>query len=272
MTVIYNRVYTTEQNNDSNLKNQENNCYSYAEENNLCIRSVYKEVNNTTTKIPPVLNTVLKLHNRVILIPDILTFAQSVNIGLASAKIAIKNSNTIIFIKENFMCRILADLSKLEQYLQNNISKKFNHSSTGAEPDSEIFDFDVYDIPYGFEINMQLIPCEVEQDVITFIHLCKNSSVKSLNLNNQMRTILNNLNRLNDIDKVNIKCYDDNDMVVSKQNKSMSNTDIIDILNTYNITNRDKQWKPNMVDIALLGWSRNPQTIRTAVKDALRRL
>ena len=127
------------------------------------------------------------------------------------------------------------------QYLQNNDTERLYEIN-----DDFIINNDTLNtVPYGFELNMSLIPNKVEYEIIKFIQLCKNSSVQSINLDKQMHIILKLLNRTN---TSSIKCYDNNDNEVSEQTTSMTNSDIAYILNSNNITFRNKYWKSNIID------------------------
>jgi hypothetical protein len=216
------------------LRDQESVCRDYASENSLRIRSSHKEVNNSINKNPPVLHSVVKMRNVIIIMADVLKISKNIKLAMEIASISNENNNKIIFIKENFMCRNSSDLPKLEKLIQNAINA--HELNDDKQP--------LHEVPYGFELSTTLIRNETEQSIIEFIKLCKGSNVRTENLNNRMNLLLESMGRSN---QACITCYNNDDKVII-EHIIINNTDIASILNTHGIECRNRKWKVNMIE------------------------
>lgn len=250
---IYNRVSSTNQNsymNNISLQVQESLCGKFAAENNLNVLRVHKEVHSVFNKIPEVLNTVINLHKYVILIADVSRFSRSETIGYDMAKKAIDNNNTLVFIQEKLVCSTHAELEQLKVHLKKSEDESKTISMRIKNAKTYLQENGMYSgglVPYGYSVdNKKLIINTNEKNIIKFIKLCQTDNISASELNDIMITI----HKTKKYDK--ISCYDKKGKVVSHITEKLFNTEIADLLNSYNVNKRGRLWNANMVKTAIL--------------------
>lgn len=260
--IIYNRVSSMNQNsyiNNVSLQVQESICGKFAAENNLNVYRVYKEVHSVFNKIPEVLNNIINLHKYTILIADVSRFSRSLSIGIEMAKKAIDNSNQLIFIQENLVCSTYADLESLKIYLQKSEDESKTIATRIKNAKTYLHENGMYSggtIPYGYDVSdKKLIINPTEKNIIKFIKLCQNNNISSIELND----IMNKIHKTKEYEP--IECYDKKGNVVSHITEKLFNTEIADLLNSYNVDKRGRLWNANMIKTAIL--SATPDTIDT---------
>lgn len=250
--VIYNRVSSMSQNSYTNsvsLHAQESICSKFANENGLKVKSVYKEVHSAFHKVPNVLETVINLRKCNILISDISRFSRSVAVGLDMAKVALKNKNRIVFIQEKFVCSSHADFMVLAQHLQVTESESRNIGIRNKKARNYLIENGMHAggaVPYGYDVvERKAVKNKYEQNVLQFIRKCQQSRISSDDLNNMMI----------DISKTKIydpiSCYDKNDVSVLNITERLTNPEIADLLNSYDVDKRGLQWTAAMIKTAL---------------------
>jgi DNA invertase Pin-like site-specific DNA recombinase len=260
--VIYNRVSSMNQNsygNNISLQVQESICGKFASENNLNVSRVYKEVHSVFNKIPDVLNNVVNLKKYTILIADVSRFSRSVIIGFDMAKKAIDNNNQLIFIQENLVCSTHEDLETLKIHLKKSEDESKTIANRIKNAKTYLQENGMYSggtIPYGYYVDdKKLIIDKTEKNIIKFIQLCQNNNISASELND----IMINIHKTTEYEP--IECYDKNGKVVSHITEKLFNTEIADLLNSYNVDKRGRLWNANMVKTAIL--SATPDTIDT---------
>jgi DNA invertase Pin-like site-specific DNA recombinase len=250
--VIYNRVSSMSQNsytNSMSLHTQESICSKFANENGLNVRSVYKEVHSAFHKVPNVLKTVINLSKCNILISDISRFSRSVDVGLDMAKTALKNKNRIVFIQEQFSCSTPDDLILLAQHLQGTESESRTIGIRIKKARNYLIENGMHaggTAPYGYDVvEHKAVRNQYEQNVLQFIRKCQQNRISSDDLNNMMI----------DITKTKIYdpiiCYDKNDVAVVNITERLTNPEIADLLNSYDIDKRGLSWTAAMIKTAL---------------------
>ena len=254
--VAYNRVSTQKQNSTDSvsLKVQESICNDYAQSNKLNIMSIYKEVHSAYNKIPAVLNTVINLNTRVILISDVSRFSRSMTVGLSMAETALNNKNQLIFIKENLTLAIAEDLCKLTPLLQKtqDESKLLSDRITSTKKylDSNNM-FSGGTISYGYKVvNKKVVSNENEKKILQFILLCQQKNISGIDLNSSMIEI----SKLNIYE--NIICYDTDGNAIDTMTDSLKNSEIADLLNSYKISKRGKDWNATLVKSAVSSYNK----------------
>ena len=246
--VIYCRVSSLGQNmyNKSvSLRSQESICGKFSHENKLKTRRIYKEINSAYNKIPPVLSEVINLKNTVIVIASVDRFSRSSKFGMCMAHKCVQNENSLIFIRERLNIVKSQDVQKLSQILKATemesklISERVKTSKRYLKSQGL---FSGGTIPYGYNVvERKLILDKYEQKVIEFIQLCKESNIKSGDLNNIMRKISDYENYED------INCYDEDGDVVSHITEPLTNSEISALLDSYKIKKRGKSWTTSKV-------------------------
>jgi DNA invertase Pin-like site-specific DNA recombinase len=249
--VVYNRVSTQKQNSTDSLslKVQESICNDYAQANNISIKSIYKEVHSAYSKIPTVLNTVINLKTRIILISDVSRFSRSINVGLRMAETALSNKNHLIFIKENLILTTNDDISKLSPLLQKTQDESKLLSDRITSTKKYLDSNNMYSggtVAYGYKVdNKKVISNENEKSILQFILLCQQKNISGNDLNKLMIDI----SKLNIYE--NIICYDIDGNPTDTMTDSLTNTEIADLLNSYKVSKRGKDWNATLVKSAI---------------------
>jgi DNA invertase Pin-like site-specific DNA recombinase len=235
--------------NSVSLQYQESICSKFAYDNDLNIISVYREVHSAFTKMSPVLSSVINLRNYTILISDISRFSRSVSVGLEMAKMALQNNNRLVFIHDEFVCARHDDFKKLTQFLHKteDESKTIGRRTKNAR--EYLIENGMYaggSVPYGYTIiDRRPIENKHEKEVLRFISICQRNNISSVTLNKIMSKIVNT--KVNDP----IECCDKSGKVVTNITEKLTNAEIADLLNSYNVYKRGIPWKPLMIKTAL---------------------
>jgi DNA invertase Pin-like site-specific DNA recombinase len=241
--IIYNRVSSIKQNDGSSLNIQEKSCKDFAETNSLNVKASHKDVCSAFQKTSKILTNIINNKKTVIIISNIDRFSRNTVNGLLLADIAIRNKNKLVFIQENLVISNSDDIKLIKPYLEiaenesKSISNRIKRSrlfliNTGKYPGGFI--------PYGYKvINKQLLDESYEQNVISFIKLCKNNVVKSIELNNAMQKISNCNTPIN--------CYDEKDNIVLEINNPLTHSEIVNLLNDYDVLKRGLKWNNIMI-------------------------
>jgi DNA invertase Pin-like site-specific DNA recombinase len=235
--------------NSVSLHAQESICSKFANENGLNVKSVYKEVHSAFHKVPNVLETVINLRKCNILISDISRFSRSVAVGLDMAKVSLKNKNRIVFIQEKFVCSSHADLMVLAQHLQVTESESRTIGIRNKKARNYLIENGMHAggaVPYGYDVvERKVVKNKYEQNVLQFIRKCQQNRISSDELNKMMI----------DISKTKIydpiSCYDKNDVAVVNITERLTNPEIANLLNSYNVDKRGLRWTAAMIKTAL---------------------
>lgn len=256
--------------NSISLQSQESICSKFAHDNNLKVKSVYKEVHSAFHKTPTVLSSVINLNKCDILISDISRFSRSVVVGLEMAETALKNKNRIVFIQEKFICSSSDDFIKLTQYLKKTEDESKTIGIRIKKSRKYLIDNGMHaggSAPYGYDI-IERKPVENvrEKEILHFIKLCQQSNISSDDLNQIMLKIANTKIY------VPIACYDKYGNLVTKITERLNNKEIADMLNSYNVHKRGRIWTASMIKTALKSNAKqisNNEQIRNAKKTKL---
>jgi DNA invertase Pin-like site-specific DNA recombinase len=248
-TIIYCRVSSLSQNtfNKSiSLQNQECICNKYAHEQDIKVSSIYKEVNSAYNKIPSMLGNIINLKNTIIIIMCVDRFSRSLPLGIQMLQTSIKNNNKIIFIRENLQVsknnhiKLLIpylNMTQLESKLISNraiLSKQYLRSKGMFLGGS---------IPYGYKVyKRKLVPTCNEQNVIEFINICKQNHIDSSVINQKMRAIT----KIQPYEIIN--CYNEECCVVKFITEKLTNVEIANLLNSYNVYKRGTKWTGGKVN------------------------
>ena len=235
--------------NSVSLQAQESICSKFAHDNGLKIKSVYKEVHSAFNKAPSVLSTVINLSKCNILISDISRFSRSVIVGLDMAKTALKNKNHIVFIQEKFVCASHKDFMILTQYLQKTEAESRTIGLRIKKARNYLIENGMHAggaVPYGYDVvERKAVKNKYEQNVLQFIRKCQQSRISSDELNKMMI----------DISKTKIydpiSCYDKSGKLVMNITERLTNTEIADLLNSYEVDKRGLSWTAAMIKTAL---------------------
>lgn len=249
--VIYNRVSSMRQNSyisSVSLQAQESMCSKFAYENKLNISSVYKEVHSAFNKVPGVLKTVINLKKSTIIISDISRFSRSISIGIEMATTSIKNKNKIVFIQEKFVCSEYADLTLLEKQLKKTEGESLTIGIRVKRSRDYLIEKGLFVgafAPYGHNIiNRKAIENVYEQNVLKFIDACKTFNITSVILNKNMNII----SKLPIYEP--IICYSKDGSISDRITTRLANTEIANLLNSYNVDKRGKKWSSSMIKTA----------------------
>ena len=254
--VVYNRVSKQKQNSTDSLslKVQESICNDYAQANNISIKSIYKEVHSAYSKIPTVLNTVINLKTCIILISDVSRFSRSINVGLRMVETALSNKNHLIFIKENLILTTNDDIGKLSPLLQKTQDESKLLSDRITATKKYLDSNNMYSggtVSYGYKVdNKKLISNENEKKILQFILLCQQKNISGNDLNKLMVEI----SKLNIYE--NIICYDIDGNTTDTMTDSLTNTEIADLLNSYKVSKRGKDWNATLVKSAINSYNK----------------
>lgn len=255
--VVYNRVSSMHQASGISLQAQEAMCRKYATNNNMNVSQVYQEVHSVFHKSPPTLSAIInsdKSNKTPILFVAVDRFSRSVAVGVNMAKIAISNNIALHFIREDFVCDSFRKLSQLVKYLKQAEGESRAISNRVKSAKNYLEQMGIFtgaQAPYGFVVrNRKLVPNQTEQLILEFIKLCKTSNIPSATLNTLMRRIVRSSSSQNK--KYNpIDCYNKKNEIIPTLTEKLLNTEISALLNSYNITKRDKEWVGPTVSRAL---------------------
>ena len=246
--VIYNRVSTINQNTYNrsvSLHSQEAMCSKYAHENNLKVKSIYKEVHSAYNKIPTVLNSVINLQKTTIIISSIDRFSRSAKFGLEMIQTALKNKNKIIFVWENIVCDTINNIDNIIPILKKSEEESNTMSVRIKKAKMHLSENGYFTggiAPYGFKTKDRiLIKHNNEQKIINFIKICKENDVSTIKLNKSLSDIF--------LSKpfVPIQCYDKDNNSIEKLTEQLNNVEIARLLNSYGIKKRGRKWTNNSV-------------------------
>jgi hypothetical protein len=252
-------------NHSVSLKAQESICDKFAHENKMNIKSVYKEVHSAFNKVPSVLRTVINLRNCVIVISDISRFSRSIVIGLDMAKTAVKNKNVIVFIQEKFVCRNHIDFITLEQHLQKTEAESVTIGLRIKKAKNYLVENGIHtggSAPYGYDVIDRIaVKNTREQAILKFIRTCKQTTISSDVLNKMMI----HMSKTKPYDP--ISCYNTKGVSVKLITEQLTNTEIAQLLNSYDVDKRGRRWSTYMIKTALLSNDRQNNTINSKKTD-----
>ena len=240
---VYCRVSTPRQNtkiHGNSLQIQEKICSDFAETSNLIISSKYKEVQSAYKKSSSIL-TRLSNSGNTIIIASVDRYSRNLNIGMDIANKIINNKGKLIFVKEKFICVKKSDLKRLKtlisKYQEESIIKGINIKNTKSYLRSDNL-YSGGNVPYGQHvINGTLYKQVHEYNVIDFIQLCRSNNVNVSELNRTMIKI----SKLETYIPIECVCCDKN---IQTMTGPMTYDNITELLNSYNITKRNTEWKP----------------------------
>jgi DNA invertase Pin-like site-specific DNA recombinase len=265
-SIVYCRVSSAAQNefNKSvSLQAQEQLCSKFAHENKFSVKSIFKEVHSAFNNASKILSDIINKKSTNIIISSVDRYSRSVCIGMKLANISINNNNKLIFIQEKFVCKNVSDLLLLNKYLLNTeneskiLSVRIKTSrafliSNGLFPGGYV--------PYGYEINdRKLIKNQNEHDIIDFIKTCLKYKILCVDLNIKMKNLEQKLPKelLTSNEYVPINFYDDEGDIIHVITEKLTNKEISELLNSYNILKRGVLWNPNSIKTAIKEYDPN---------------
>lgn len=250
--IIYCRVSTIGQNNYNksvSLQAQEQICMKYAHENNLRVKTIYKEVHSVFNQTTAIMDNITNEKNKTIIISSVDRFSRSVNIGIKIATQTLENKNKIIFIQENFICQSNDDLPLLKSFLQNSEHESTVTGNRIKKAKSFLVDNGMFtggSIPYGYDIiDRKLVKNLYEQKIIKFIKTCRDKKILCYDLNTQMKELTT------DKIYIPINCYNRKGRNIKNITEPISFRDIADLLNSYGVLKRKNIWNPWVVKTAI---------------------
>lgn len=250
--VIYIRVSSNEQNTDA----QKYTCEEYCFNNRLYIKNIYTEKTSAYRgNTQKELTKLIKENNNVnIIVFSIDRFSRNIsnadkyindmeskNINLISVKDKINLSTA--FGKHEFR-----KLISIAQYESELISERVKNSVKYRKNNG----IHMGKIPYGYsKFNNKLVKDNNEQQVIRFI--IKNSKKDSTpnKISKELKLLLKKLNRESDYEPVIFTVEDEEyeyEQIKDNDKVSIKFSSIAQILNDYNILNKNKKWNTSSVN------------------------
>ncbi len=246
--IIYARVSTIMQNKNKSvsLDAQEQLCKKYANEQNITIKRVYKEVCSTFRKIPNMLRAASQVRNATILCADVSRFSRSAKLGLSIANKVVANGGKLIFIAE----QLIYDNTDKEQYLimhlkqteleSQKIGMRVKRSNSFIRSRGGLTNGIV---PYGFNYNVKITKNIHESNIVKFIKVARTDHFKESDINHALGKIIKTSKPIEIIDK--------DGYALDVSNRKLTYYEIADLLNSYNINKRKKKWTHNTVKSAV---------------------
>jgi DNA invertase Pin-like site-specific DNA recombinase len=258
--IIYSRVSTTNQlynsstmNTISSIETQNKVCSDYCKRNNYKVVGNVNEVSSAYNKIPAKLKNLISIDNldKTIVIYAIDRFSRNVLIGSLLLEEAKKYNITIEFVADNFttendrhILQIKGEILRAE-HESRIIGSRIKARNEIKRSKGWIFGAVA---KYGNKFVMRngirkLTKNAHEQKVIKFI-LCAAKEFKLSSLNRCLRTI-----KGSNVEPIEI--YDNEDNVINDNlyNEKLTTKNIVELLNTYEIFNRnDKPWTTTAIN------------------------
>jgi DNA invertase Pin-like site-specific DNA recombinase len=271
--ILYLRVSSKYQNesNGSSLLVQEQLCKKYAEDNNLIITEIIKEVGSAYTKykklkIQSIIDSI-NTDNFSIVFNDVSRFSRNLMHGLELASNAIAKNIKLIFVKENIILQNINNLNLIVQHLTESQAESKNISARIATSKKYAKDNNKYSggrIPFGYELELktrELLPVAREIDVIEFIKKCRTIGVTEDELNDQMKKILGP----DDINSyVGIKLISNVDAEIPEILEKLTFKNIAEILNDYLVFKRGLKWDSCGTRRAYANGVKNTQIVKSS--------
>jgi DNA invertase Pin-like site-specific DNA recombinase len=185
------------------LQAQEHECFKFASENKLNVKTVNKEVHTAYNRISKLLaNVIANNTSTSIIFASSDRFSRNVKLGLKLASIAISNKNKLVFIQENFICSKKSDLEYLKKllYISENESKMISiRAKRTRNYLISIGSFPGGAVPYGYNlVDKKLYINDTENNIIDFIKYCLSDNII-------YNTLLSKLNKINSELSVGVK-------------------------------------------------------------------
>ena len=180
-SVIYARVSTGMQNRSTSvsLDAQEQLCKKYANNHNIKIARIYKEVCSSFRKIPQLLNKAASVQKVTIICADVSRFSRSVTLGLSFANDIVINGGKIIFITEHLIYDNIDKSAMLQMYLKQTemesqrIGMRVKRSNLFIRSRGGLTNGIV---PYGFNYTNKISTNQYETNIVKFIKLARAKS------------------------------------------------------------------------------------------------
>lgn len=256
-TVIYCRVSSQMQNqyNKSvSLQLQEQLCSKFAYSNKMRVKSIYKEVNSSFNKRPPILKNIIKKKNQNIIIMCIDRYSRSVKFGVQMALDSLNNNNKLIFIQEKLIIKSKSDINELKKILKYTEQESINIGNRIKKSRSFLIANNMYTggyVPYGYHVsNKKIVRNKNEQSIIEFIKVCMKKKITNTELNNHMSQITCIT------PYTPICCYDESGNVVSSITESLTNKEIVNLLNSYSVLKRGTTWNIRTLKTVINGYNK----------------
>ena len=254
-TIIYNRISSNNQSflqgNYASLDTQKEICVNYCSDKNLSSDNVVQEVVSAKDiKKQKGLMNILENHSNInIIISRVDRFSRDTCGALIFAN-KCKEKNIILhFVQDGICSNNYMDIHRLTLALSQSKFELDTHSNriTANNKNLKNKGWKFGNPSYGFAVNFKndIRKFKVntyEKHVIKFIVMAREGKVNCKELNKQ-------LTKLNPVDKTQIAFYDKEGYQIEKFDKlyTLEYQEIADLLNSYNISKRNKKWTRSMI-------------------------
>jgi DNA invertase Pin-like site-specific DNA recombinase len=261
--IIYCRVSTSNQANGSSvsLEAQESISKKIAKTEGYRIKMTCKEVKSAYSSSMKSLREILTANrNTHIIMYDVSRFCRNVVKGKSMIDIALVKNNTLVFVNDKLVINKKNKIETMPRFLKlleqsENESKRIGSNIRTAQ--RYLRDQGKYaggSVPFGQAVlktddddNRTLIADCQEQNIISFIRLCRMKEISSAELNQLMNTISKQIPYLN------INCYDkDQETILHTINTALTYTEIANLLNEYSVKKRGREWTSSSVSTTKL--------------------
>jgi len=253
--VIYCRISSVKQKNNSSFSLQFNKCMTYIREkyqpSEINKHKLFNEICSAYNKNPNILSQIINKKNTVIVMSNVNRFSRSVHNGKIMLNQCIKNNNTIIFVdndiifNSNNQINDVVNFIKIAEMESDIISQNVKNIKRYH---NNINRYNGGGIQYGYSvIDNILVENEKEIPIFKFIIFVK-SNIGGINIKTVINFIKNN-SKINNTEKINnvIKSFNQHKIFIkpSKYNSNkiyLSYKNICDLFNKCGIKYRGNRW------------------------------
>lgn len=256
--VGYLRVSTPKQNiGHVSIEDQQRQIIKYASENSLILMKIISEDigawNEKDDKKRKIWGLVEEMKEKVLVVLDASRFSRNEKNGRELIDRCIRNGITVVFIIEKLVVNSRENIEKAVEYIkiaENESTVKGEKVKRTKRIRSEQGYFTGGRVPYGFikvstEQGNVLKEVPYEQNVITFIRLCRTPGTSISIINQALQKITNFIIGQDPIVIDNNETGEENQIIL----ENLSWTNIANILNEYYVLRRGRKWTSGNVQI-----------------------